>query len=317
MLTVNLEKALLKENDNKFQKEESSINELLAVIKNEEAEDTALMSEIFPAKQIQGIKLQNSKDKLEEIAQLRKKFSNKLFTEKQIKNVCCKYGLRFLHSSLYKGNIDPYAIILAKKFQEDDDNWNIRSKEVFIGRNDDGSGKYKVEYVRDSFRFETNASTGKWDKGNSWRGPNKIMNKGINYYICAPKKSFNLQTVPKDPLMFVYLGNFNGEDLYYLIHKWGKDLNIFRYIGNFFNRRISKGLLLLSIGITGAVLTILGNIKYYNGNPGIENHLSTFDWYSIFILHPVFWLGALWGLLSLLGLTTTNEDNWNNPLKDE
>lgn len=45
-----------------------------------------------------------------------------------------------------------------------------------------------------------------------------------NCKIVAPSKSFNLEEKPKDPLFFYYLGN----DYWYLVHKWGNDLSLFR-----------------------------------------------------------------------------------------
>jgi hypothetical protein len=45
-------------------------------------------------------------------------------------------------------------------------------------------------------------------------------------YIVAPIDSFNLQDNPKDPLFFHKI----NEEYYYLIHKWGNDLNIFNRI---------------------------------------------------------------------------------------
>lgn len=43
-------------------------------------------------------------------------------------------------------------------------------------------------------------------------------------FIMAPASSFKLQEVPKDPLFFYKI----NEEYYYLIHKWGNDLNVFR-----------------------------------------------------------------------------------------
>lgn len=63
--------------------------------------------------------------------------------------------------------------------------------------------------------------------------PNKITNFEIAYgvkcsvyntYIAAPASSFKLQQRPKDPLMFYQINS----EYYYLIHKWGNDLSIFR-----------------------------------------------------------------------------------------
>tara|TARA_B100000524_G_C23651331_1_gene370241 strand:+ start:1633 stop:2340 length:708 start_codon:yes stop_codon:yes gene_type:complete len=44
-----------------------------------------------------------------------------------------------------------------------------------------------------------------------------------NYMIMAPSKLFKIKS-PDDPVLFIPIGN----DYYYLIHKWGKEFNLFR-----------------------------------------------------------------------------------------
>lgn len=65
--------------------------------------------------------------------------------------------------------------------------------------------------------------------------PQKIVNFELIYgefvtqtnsFIIAPKESFNLQKKPKDPLFFYKI----NDEYFYLIHKWGNDLNIFNRI---------------------------------------------------------------------------------------
>jgi hypothetical protein len=45
-----------------------------------------------------------------------------------------------------------------------------------------------------------------------------------NTFIAAPARSFRLEERPKDPLMFYKI----NDEYYYLIHKWGNDLSVFR-----------------------------------------------------------------------------------------
>lgn len=56
--------------------------------------------------------------------------------------------------------------------------------------------------------------------------------KSTDYYILAPADSFQLQSVPKDPLLFAKLDG----NSYYLIRKWGNDLSIFRWVTNLHKR---------------------------------------------------------------------------------
>ncbi len=43
-------------------------------------------------------------------------------------------------------------------------------------------------------------------------------------FIVAPAESFKLERKPKDPLLFYQI----SDEYYYLVHKWGNDLSIFR-----------------------------------------------------------------------------------------
>lgn len=67
-------------------------------------------------------------------------------------------------------------------------------------------------------------------------------------FILAPKSSFKLEQKPKDPLFFYKINDEN----YYLIHKWGDDLNIFNRIKAFFSKSIST-----------ILLFILSNLLFY------------------------------------------------------
>lgn len=53
---------------------------------------------------------------------------------------------------------------------------------------------------------------------------------GVNSYIMAPKESFKLEEKPKDPLFFYQINS----EYFYLVHKWGNDLSIFRRCLSFF-----------------------------------------------------------------------------------
>lgn len=61
-----------------------------------------------------------------------------------------------------------------------------------------------------------------------------LSDEDYPFHIMAPRKSFRLQKRPKDPLLFYKINS----DYYYLIHKWGNDLSIFRKMKFFFFRSI-------------------------------------------------------------------------------
>ncbi len=54
----------------------------------------------------------------------------------------------------------------------------------------------------------------------------KYNTKIKEFYIAAPEHSFDLENINKDPLLFVGLGN----DQYFLLHQWGKDLAWYKKI---------------------------------------------------------------------------------------
>lgn len=79
-----------------------------------------------------------------------------------------------------------------------------------------------------------------------------------DFYILAPASSFDLQPVPKDPIMFYRI----NENKYAFIHKWGNDLNGFRKVSNYFFRTgghfclLFSSLLIIALTI---VSLIVGN----------------------------------------------------------
>lgn len=93
-----------------------------------------------------------------------------IYTLEQVKKLCIKYRLRFLDSSVFKGEIPFEAISKIKDLE-------------------------------------------------------KELNQPLsNFKIVAPKELFKLEDKDSDPLLFLKLSN----NRYYLIHKWGGELNVFR-----------------------------------------------------------------------------------------
>ena len=92
-----------------------------------------------------------------------------IFHIDDIKAICIRYRLRFLESSLFKGEIPQEAISKTKQLEKDHD----------------------------------------------------IILSGFK--IMAPSKLFKLENYD-DPLLFAPIGN----GYYYLIHKWGNDMSVWR-----------------------------------------------------------------------------------------
>lgn len=122
----------------------------------------------------------------------------------------------------------------------------------------------------------------------------------LDLYIIAPKDSFELQAEPKDPLLFAKL--LDGS--YYLVCKWGDDLNAMRYVSNLPMR--TPGTLTLTACIT---LSLLIFTPVYligaNGIPALLLFLLSF---------AILLAGALvFGISS--DVEGTNINNWNKKFK--
>lgn len=109
-----------------------------------------------------------------------------------------------------------------------------------------------------------------------------------SFKIIAPAKALKLKNAD-DPLLFVPIGN----DYYYLIHKWGNNLNMFRkwLVLPFRN----LGTLILAVFILSLITTFIIPFKSY----GNENYntiklitfLFIFKSYCAILLYYCFWKG--------------------------
>lgn len=96
----------------------------------------------------------------------------------------------------------------------------------------------------------------------TFEAANGVMCNKYNTYIMAPLESFKLEKLPKDPLLFYQI----NEDYYYLVHKWGNDLNAMRrYLypilssALFTNLVIAAFVALLWYATTESYTNIVGN----------------------------------------------------------
>lgn len=143
--------------------------------------------------------------------------AERIFSEEAIKQTCIRYGLRFLPSSQYRGVLDagiPAAIRDAQKI--------LPCKAL-------AEDEYRSYYI-ETGRTEVPV---KWD-----------------FHIAAPKDAFTLEDrpVPPDPLLFLRLQH----DHWYLVHKWGSDLSVFRRARVFFCRYLVE----LTAWLLAAFLTV-------------------------------------------------------------
>lgn len=231
-MTINLEKALIKANKKLLTPEE------LLIVKEYEqhaglVDNDALLRVGLNLNLKGGQLLTQKQQKLKEET---KRFKQeRVFHISQIEKTCKDYYLRFLPSVLYSGTIDKELAFKIANFEA--------AYEV----------KCQCDYVNPSARF------GVWipivvdEKGNI-SYPNAGDSKIQNTFIMAPASSFKLQERPKDPLFFYKI----NEEYYYLIHKWGNDLNIFRRLLGFWSNSFNWFASLAMWNIIAIVVLLLG-----------------------------------------------------------
>lgn len=176
MLTVNLEKELLKQNAIIHTPEE-----LLEIKEYERLGNDVCESEVLSRVGLNRSAMAGFGEKEQRIKgeeSIQKYNRERVFHRSQIEALCKKYHLRFLRSDYYSGAIDSE---LAGKIST-----------------------YEVAYDETCTHENT--------------------------FIAAPKSAFTLEAKPKDPLFFKGIGRirYQHHEYYYLIHKWGSDLSIFR-----------------------------------------------------------------------------------------
>lgn len=210
-MRINLEKELIRQN-----KAVISVPELLLVKEYDRLGNDVTNDEVLnrvgvnsAAKKGKEIKTKQNQFK----ADTAKFPQERVFHISQIEKLCNKYYLKFLPSAMFKGAVDP---ALAGKITQAELAYGV----VMTGSDAVIKG-YTVEPVSE------------FDLWAQEYQPHRIFTMGLrrnekyikaNTFIIAPASSFNLQEKPVDPL-FMYQIN---DEYFFLVHKWGNDLSIFR-----------------------------------------------------------------------------------------
>lgn len=135
-------------------------------------------------------------------------------------------------------------------------------------------------------------------------GGGRYYTTGIGeFHIAAPAESFQLQKRPIDPLLFCHL----GDNQYYLVHKWGSDLSIWRASRRYFSRTFTWA----------HILTLLGMMWYAGFSAYTRNSVDGamaqfFSWFTL----AVFVTFAGNSLAARFRNNVTTDHNWNRPYTD-
>lgn len=206
MTTINLEKELIKAN-----KTVVSARELLFIKEYENAGeiDNSVLERVGITTLSEGKRIKDLANKL--LDETKRFKQERVFHISQIKAICEKYYLRFLPSHMFNGSIDSQLAMKVSTFEA------AYGVECFSADND-------RSYLRGFPALRFNPVTGRLEMLGS--DDDSKPTKPSNTFICAPAESFKLEQRPKDPLFFYQINS----EYYYLVHKWGNDLSVFRQL---------------------------------------------------------------------------------------
>ena len=114
---------------------------------------------------------------------------------------------------------------------------------------------------------------------------NLHQTKLSNFKIVAPAKMLKLESAD-DPLLFAPIGNV----YYYLIYKWGNDLNPWRKLMMWpFKSMVN---LVITTTLMSALLTVLAPMHWFSENPGNGEYIFLF----LIIFKGIIGLTAFYGI---------------------
>lgn len=279
-MKINLEKELIKAN-----KKLATPEELLILTEYEKngalLKDDSLKRVGLTQNLKKGNEIKTKAEKLK--AETLKFDQSRVFHISQIKETCMKYYLRFLPSIHYKGTLDKELPFKINAFEAA---YQVKCQ---CDRNEVGPIEFQ-------FYIHIDPVTGNQELRNIFGSEMKTPIQ--NTFIMAPKSSFELQEVPKDPLFFYKI----NEEYYYLIHKWGNDLNIGRRVIGFFSDTMNCFWFLFLFSLTAFLLCALTFITSW-----ITAILGTANLVFAIRLVVLYFCGDYEPLL---------KNNWNSPHKD-
>jgi hypothetical protein len=146
-------------------------------------------------------------------------YETKVFTLEEIKEIACEYGLRFLHSSYFRGALDTNVAREIARFGK------INGLDITQGMNGQSG---------DSARFMMLA-------------PEK------EFSLINREKPARPVPAPRDPALFYKV----SDDKFALVHQWGNDFSIMRLVNSWRKRNSLNKVIHRQVAFTGVAAIVL------------------------------------------------------------
>lgn len=222
-----IEKVLNKEKEKSI-KLIDEISEVKLLMNADAQEDTALIMNAFPNSS-NSVSLEKNEENTR-INKLTESYGSGVYTERQVKEICMKYRLRFLPSTYFKGNVPIEAVHKLKEVLK-----NNKDLNYLIGTN--------------SYSFERNLFI---------MAPSNMFNISSNSQK-ARDENAKLRELKRlrelDPALFIKLDN----DKYLFVKEWGNSFSTARRMLGALTARVSTLNTLFFLGwLTFLALVIFG-----------------------------------------------------------
>lgn len=154
------------------------------------------------------------------------------------------------------------------------------------------------------FEVASGITISPWKRAsNSW-GETRF--EGGSTYIAAPKGSFELTERPKDPLLFHQI----NAEYFYLIHKWGSDISVFRRsLSILSNGVVSTLLIILPLVFVGVYILSNFPMQDESGENARAGAIGLIPLAAVGIM--CIWMLVSWGLMRLIP-----KNEWRSPFID-
>jgi|TARA_R110000851_G_scaffold145114_4_gene284442 hypothetical protein len=148
-------------------------------------------------------------------------YETKVFTLEEIKEIACEYGLRFLHSSYFRGALDTNVAREISRFGK------INGLDITQGKNGQSGDSAKFMMLAPEKEFT-------------------LINR---------EKPARAVPIPKDPALFYEV----SDNKFALVHQWGNDFSIMRLVNSWRKRNSKNKVIHRQLVFTGVAAIVLAS----------------------------------------------------------